>query len=308
MTTSANPITKPIRSYTVSFNANNTGITMPSAITKSYSYSGHYTDASTGTQMINENGYITSSFTKTSYTANATLYAHWKAKPSVTIPSISKTGYTCSWNTSADGKGTTYNAGDVTDKLNTQTLYVVCKANSYTVSYNSNGGSGTMTNDTATYDSNFITKKNTFTKTGYTFNGWNEKADGKGTVWGLTTSGVYESGKTWKWTYTKNITLYAQWKANTNTKYVVKHYKQKLDGTYPSEADDTDNLTGTADSSVSPAIKSYAGFTAPSVQTVTISADGSTVVTYKYTRNKYTFTLGSTTGITTTGSTASGSN
>ena len=307
MTTSANPITKPIRSYTVSFNANNTGITMPSAITKSYSYLGHYTDASTGTQMINENGYITSSFTKTSYTANATLYAHWKAKPSVTIPSISKTGYTCSWNTSADGKGTTYNAGDVTDKLNTQTLYVVCKANSYTVSYNSNGGSGTMTNDTATYDSNFITKKNTFTKTGYTFNGWNEKADGKGTVWGLTTSGVYESGKTWKWTYTKNITLYAQWKANTNTKYVVKHYKQKLDGTYPSEADDTDNLTGTADSSVSPAIKSYAGFTAPSVQTVTISADGSTVVTYKYTRNKYTFTLGSTTGITTTGSTASGS-
>ena len=307
MTTSANPITKPIRSYTVSFNANNTGITMPSAITKSYSYSGYYTDATNGTQMINENGYITSSFTKTSYTSNGTLYAHWKAKPSVTIPSISKTGYTCSWNTSADGKGTTYNAGDVTDKLNTQTLYVVCKANSYTVSYNSNDGSGTMTNDTATYDSNFITKKNTFTKTGYTFNGWNEKADGTGTVWGLTTSGVYESGKTWKWTYTKNITLYAQWKANTNTKYVVKHYKQKLDGTYPSEADDTDNLTGTADSSVSPVIKSYAGFTAPSVQTVTISADGSTVVTYKYTRNKYTFTLGSTTGITTTGSTASGS-
>ena len=313
MTTSANTITKPTRSYTVSFNANNTGITVPSAITKSYSYSGHYTDASAGTQMINENGYITSSFKNTSYTSNGTLCAHWKAKPSVTIPAISKTGYTCSWNTSADGKGTTYNAGDVTDKLNTQTLYAVCKANSYTVSYNSNGGSGTMANDTATYDSNFITKKNTFTKTGYTFNGWNEKADGTGTVWGLTSSGMYESGKTWKWTYTKNITLYAQWKANTNTKYVVKHYKQKLDGTYPSEADDTDNLTGTTDSSVSPAVKdvknnsNYIGFTAPSVQTVTIAGDGSTVVTYKYTRNKYTFTLGSTTGITTTGSTASGS-
>ena len=307
MTTSANPITKPTRSYTVSFNANNTGITIPSAITKSYSYSGYYTDAASGTQMINENGYITSSFTKTSYTANATLYAHWKAKPSVTIPSISKTGYTCSWNTSADGKGTTYNGGDVTDKLNTQTLYAVCAANTYTVTYNSNGGSGTMTNDTATYNSNYITKKNTFIKTGYTFNGWNEKADGTGTVWGLTTSGVYESGKSWKWTYTKNITLYAQWKANTNTKYVVKHYKQKLDGTYPSEADDTDELIGTTDSNVSPAVKSYAGFTSPSVQTVTIAADGSTVVTYKYTRNKYTYTLGSATGVSTTGSTASGS-
>ena len=308
MTTSVNAIpTTPSRSYTVSFDANNTGITVPSAITKNYSYSGHYTDATAGTQMINENGYITSSFKNTSYTSNGTLYAHWKAKPSVTIPNISQTGYTCSWNTSADGKGTTYNAGNVTDKLNTQTLYAVCKANSYTVSYNSNDGSGTMTNDTATYNSNFITKKNTFTKIGYTFNGWNEKADGTGTVWGLTTSGVYESGKKWKWTYTKNITLYAQWKANTNTKYVVKHYKQKLDGTYPSEADDTDNLNGTTDSSVSPTVKSYTGFTSPNVQTVTIAADGSTVVIYKYTRNKYTFTLGSTTGITTTGSTASGS-
>ena len=313
MSTNANAITKPTRSYTVSFNANNTGITVPSAITGNYSYSGHYTDATNGTQMINENGYITSSFKNTSYTANGTLYAHWGTKPSVTIPAISKTGYTCTWNTSSDGNGTTYNAGDVTDKLNTQTLYAVCKANSYTVSYNSNGGSGTMTNDTATYNSNFITKKNTFTKTGYTFNGWNEKADGTGTVWGLTTSGVYESGKTWKWTYAKNITLYAQWKANTNTKYVVKHYKQKLDGTYPSEADDTDNLTGTTGASVSPAVKdvknnsNYIGFTAPSVQTVTIAADGSTLVTYKYTRNKYTFTLGSAAGVSTSGSTASGS-
>ena len=221
------------------------------------------------------------------------------------IENPTKTGYTFTgWTLSGKGSlnGTTYTFGE-----GAATLTANYTANTYTVSYNSNGGSGTMTNDTATYDSNFITKKNTFTKTGYTFNGWNEKADGTGTVWGLTTSGVYESGKTWKWTYTKNITLYAQWKANTNTKYVVKHYKQKLDGTYPSEADDTDNLTGTADSSVSPAIKSYAGFTSPSLQTVTIAADGSTVVTYKYTRNKYTFTLGSTTGITTTGSTASGS-
>ena len=314
MTTSTNPIpTTPSRSYTVSFDANNTGITIPNPVKGDYDYLGHYTAATNGTQMINENGYITSSFKNTSYTVNGTLYAHWGTKHPVTIPEITKDGHTCSWNTSKDASGTTYNKGDVTDKLNTQTLYAVCKANSYTVSYNSNGGSGTMTNDTATYNSNFITKKNTFAKTGYTFNGWNEKSDGTGTVWGLTTSGVYESGKFWKWTYTKNITLYAQWKANTNTKYVVKHYKQKLDGTYPSEADDTDNLTGTTDSSVSPTVKdvknnsNYVGFTAPSVQTVTISGDGSTVVTYKYTRNKYTFTLGSTTGITTTGSTASGS-
>ncbi len=222
MGTNANAITKPTRSYTVSFNANNTGITVPSAITKNYSYSGHYTDATNGTQMINENGYITSSFKNTLYTANGTLYAHWGTKPSVTIPEINKDGYKCTWNTSVDGNGTPYNGGAVTDKLNTQTLYAVCKV-------------------------------------------------------------------------------------DTNTKYVVKHYKQKLDGTYPTEADDIDNLTGTTGASVSPAVKSYTGFTSPSVQTTTIKADGSTVVTYKYTRNKYTFTLGSSTGASTSGSTASGS-
>ena len=222
MGTNANAITKPTRSYTVSFNANNTGITVPSAITKNYSYSGHYTDATNGTQMINENGYITSSFKNTLYTANGTLYAHWGTKPSVTIPEINKDGYKCTWNTSVDGNGTPYNGGAVTDKLNTQTLYAVCKV-------------------------------------------------------------------------------------DTNTKYVVKHYKQKLDGTYPTEADDIDNLTGTTGASITPAVKSYTGFTSPSVQTTTIKADGSTVVTYKYTRNKYTFTLGSGTGVSTSGSTASGS-
>jgi len=453
MTTSTNPIpTTPSRSYTVSFNANNTGITMPSAITKSYSYSGYYTDATNGTQMINENGYITSSFKNTSYTTNGTLYAHWEAKPSVTIPNISQTGYTCSWNTSADGNGTTYNAGDVTDKLNTQTLYAVCKANSYKMTFDSNkkyveapsaGGfqitkmsdsdgefyrtsfsnsfnttnswywiayknyaftagsnyrirakfrivenenisnvtlrhaaisndywtsglkganiissslntwkeysldrvinssytnssgtsydasprleiytqnlaatSGTInrklvldikdvyinkiTDQDKTYGTTFGTLP-TDSREGYTFNGWYTDATG-GTQISSTTS-----------VPSKDTTYYAHWTANTNTKYVVKHYKQKLDGTYPSEADDTDNLTGTTDSSVSPVVKdvknnsNYIGFTAPSVQTVTIAGDGSTVVTYKYTRNKYTFTLGSTTGITTTGSTASGS-
>lgn len=132
MGTNANAITKPTRSYTVSFNANNTGITVPSAITKNYSYSGHYTDATNGTQMINENGYITSSFKNTLYTANGTLYAHWGTKPSVTIPEINKDGYKCTWNTSVDGNGTPYNGGAVTDKLNTQTLYAVCKVDTNT--------------------------------------------------------------------------------------------------------------------------------------------------------------------------------
>ena len=142
----------------------------------------------------------------------------------ITVPS--KKGYTFKgYYTKENGQGDQIinENGYITDKITNTTyttnatLYAYYTATTYTVIYNSNGGTGTMANDTATYDSNFITTKNTFAKTGYTFNGWNEKTDGTGTVWGLTTSGVYESGKSWKWTYTKNITLYAQWKVNSYT-------------------------------------------------------------------------------------------
>ena len=63
----------------------------------------------------------------------------------------------------------------------------------------------------------FITRQNAYSKTGYSFKGWNEKADGTGTSWSLTSAGVYESGKTKRWTYTYNITLYAVWQKNTFT-------------------------------------------------------------------------------------------
>lgn len=68
----------------------------------------------------------------------------------------------------------------------------------------------------------------------------------------------------------------------------------------------TDNLTGTTDTKVTPARKTYPGFTAPAGQTVNIDGNGSRVVNYYYTRNSYTYTLGSASGIVTTGSTASG--
>ena len=94
-------------------------------------------------------------------------------------------------------------------------LYAKWNANSYTVTYNANGGSGNMAADTVYYNSSYKTKQNTFTRTGYTFAGWNEKADGTGTAWNKNTAGTYENGTAWTWTYTKNITLYAQWTINS---------------------------------------------------------------------------------------------
>ena len=90
-------------------------------------------------------------------------------------------------------------------------------ANTYTVTYNGNGATGgSMAASSVTYNTAFLTRQNAFTRTGYTFNGWNRNADGSHTSkWGLTDTGVYESGKSWTWTYTENITLYAQWKINS---------------------------------------------------------------------------------------------
>ena len=85
-------------------------------------------------------------------------------------------------------------------------------------------------------------------------------------------------------------TFTAQWTAKTDTPYKVEHYKMNLDGTTYTLAD-TDNFKGTTDTSVTPAIKTYEGFTSPSTQTVTIKGDGTTVVKYYYTRNKYTLDL-----------------
>lgn len=67
--------------------------------------------------------------------------------------------------------------------------------------------------------------------------------------------------------------------------YKVLHQQEQLNGTYTTV--ETENLSGTTGNSVTPAVKSYTGFTSPSTQTATISADGSTTVTYKYARKTY---------------------
>ena len=133
---------------------------------------------------------------------------------SFTTPSngFSRAGYTfAGWNEKSDGTGTSWT--DWIGKAwtwtytNDITLYAQWRVNSYTIAYNANGGSGSMSTDTVNYGSNYRTKSNAFTRTNYRFKGWNERADGTGTDW---TSYINNN---WKWTYTRNVTLYAQWEA-----------------------------------------------------------------------------------------------
>lgn len=130
------------------------------------------------------------------------------------------------------------------------------------------------------------------TKVGYTFAGW--KLTGPGQINGNS----YTFGN-------NDAVLKAKWNVSTNTKYTVVHQKMNIDGTtYTTQ--DTENLQAATGSSVTPSVKNYPGFTAPSTQTATVNADGTTVITYKYTRNKYRFTLGTGTGVSTAGSSTTG--
>lgn len=72
-----------------------------------------------------------------------------------------------------------------------------------TITFNANGGSGTVPSAISTYVgvANTI-PSNSLTRTGYTFNGWNTASDGSGTSY-ATGSTITPSG---------NVTLYAQWK------------------------------------------------------------------------------------------------
>lgn len=72
-----------------------------------------------------------------------------------------------------------------------------------TITFNANGGSGTVPTAISTYVgvANTI-PSNSLTRTGYTFDGWNTASDGSGTAY-ATGSTITPSG---------NVTLYAQWK------------------------------------------------------------------------------------------------
>ncbi|MGN1004298.1 MAG: InlB B-repeat-containing protein [Oscillospiraceae bacterium] len=175
------------------------------------------------------------------YTLNAdlTLYAQWTADTytvtynanggsgapdsqtkthdvDLTLSSTTPTrsGYTFdSWNTSTDGSGTRYAAGG-TYTLNADlTLYAQWTADTYTVTYNANGGSGAPDSQTKTHDVDLTLSSTTPTRSGYTFDSWNTSTDGSGTR--------YAAGDTY--TLNADLTLYAQWNVRTDLSYTVNY-------------------------------------------------------------------------------------
>ena len=147
----------------------------------------------------------------------------------------------------------------------------------YTITYENLNGA-TNTNPTSyTVATATITLENPGTRTGYTFTGW--------TMGGAPVTQIVTGS-------TGDKTITANWSANTNTAYTVKHYQQNLalDG-YTEVVGDMQNLTGTTAGTTAAEAKSYTGFTAQSFEQGTIAADGSTVVSIYYNRDKYTVTV-----------------
>ena len=144
------------------------------------------------------------------------------------------------------------------------------KANEYFLIYDANGGNPLYDMITVVFDSEVTLA--TVEREGYTFVGWYYGTD------------KVESGP---WKFDHDVPLKAEWIPDTDTKYVVNHHHQNKDDEgytiYESET-----LTGTTGTDVTPTVNIYTGFTSPNEQTVTIAPDGSLVVDYYYDRKTHT--------------------
>ncbi len=136
----------------------------------------------------------------------------------------------------------------------------------YDVTFDENGGSAAT--DYTDVKSGTEIKVPTTEKEGFVFGGW-KLVEGSQDVAGD------------KLKVTENATYEAIWIPAENTKYVVNHHKQNLENDEYQLAQ-TQKFTDVTDSSVTPDVMDYDGFTKPEAQTVMVKADGTTVVDYYY--------------------------
>ncbi len=128
------------------------------------------------------------------------------------LPTPTKTGYTFTgWYTASDcSDGPVKEIPTPSSGGANITLYAGWRANTYTVTFNANGGNGAMAPQSFTYGTPQKLTANGFSCLGKTFAGWNTKADGTGMSY---TDGQQISNLTAD--LNGVVTLYAQWTANS---------------------------------------------------------------------------------------------
>ena len=128
-------------------------------------------------------------------TGNMTLYAQWQEVWAV--------------NLSYSNENTFIPCADAQCALD----YIAGMVMPHTITYNANGGTGTMSSQTVNANDSVTLTTNVFTKSGSTFEGWNTKANGTGKS--------YSDGQTI--TPTENMTLYAQWDETTGYTTTIRY-------------------------------------------------------------------------------------
>lgn len=172
----------------------------------------------TYTNAIPSNGSITLYFNKgivsstTSFPSTETLTSSYNSSGGYyqayyTLPSASATGYTFEgWSESndntADAPAGTYQLFTASGTSAYKNLYACWTAQTYTISYNANGGSGAPGPQTKTHGVTLTLSSTKPTRDGYEFLGWATSS--------TATSATYSAGGS----YTTNAaaTLYAVWK------------------------------------------------------------------------------------------------
>lgn len=145
-----------------------------------------------------------------------------------TLPAPTRTGYTFNGWTLAE-TGTNYvTSATIVATAENHNLYAQWTPITYTVVYDKNGDdkagiTGSTANSTHTYDVAKNLTENGYSRVGYTFIGWNTKADGSGDSYANK-----ESVKNLTATNGDTVTLYAQWGAKS---YVIRFHANGGTGT-----------------------------------------------------------------------------
>ena len=163
----------------------------------------------------------------------------------VALPTTTPTrsGYTFSgWGTYSSDTSANYQPGSNYSSNSSSTLYAIWTANvpepeTYTVSYNANGGSGAPSAQVKTENVTLTLSSTKPTRSGYTFKGWSTSK--------TATSPTYYAGGSY--TANASATLYAVWEQNAPTTYTVSYNANGGSGA-PSSQTKTHNVTLTLSS------------------------------------------------------------
>ena len=155
------------------------------------------------------------------------------ATTNLTTNTFAQTGFNFTgWNTKADGTGSNYGNSAPYSFTTSTTLYAQWVSNgvaiTYSVTFDANGGTGSMANQTS--GSSAALTSNQYTRPNYTFNGWNTVPNGSGTA--------YANGATYAFGASTN--LYAQW---TPITYTVTFNSHNPSGGSSTTSTQTGNVT-----------------------------------------------------------------